>query len=164
MTAGVAALWVARHGGRDALRLKAQAQGTTVQAMWVRCAVANMVPPNIWNGSQSLGAGVLNAKAALEATLPGAAESVPAPSNTAVSTLNVLQMHLAGSSEAAGAAEVTPEMADFAPELIWLSFRAGAKKRLLDSDAEAVMPADEPSAALAAVLANAPALRAAIGR
>lgn len=164
MTAGVAALWVARHGGRAALRQKAQAQGTTVQAMWVRCAVADMAPPNIWNGSQSLGAGVLNAKAALQAALPGAAESVPAPSNTAVSTLNVLQMHLAGSSEAAGAAEVTPEMAEFAPELIWLSYRAGAKQRLLENDTEAVMLADEPSAALAAALANAPALRAAIGR
>lgn len=164
MTAGVAALWVARHGGRDALRQKAQAQGTTVQAMWVRCTVADMVPPNIWNGVQTLGAGVLNAKATLDAALPGAAESVPAPANEAVSSLNILQMHLAGSSETASAAEVTGAMADFAPELIWLSYRAGAKRRILESGVEAVMQADEPSAALAAALADAPALRAAIGR
>ena len=164
MTAGVAALWVAHHGGRDALRQRAQSQGTTVQAMWVHCAVVGMVPPNIWNGAQDLGAGVLNAKATLEAALPAATEAVPAPANEAVSSLNVLQMHLAGSSEATGAAELTGEMADFASEIIWLSYRAGAKRRVLEGGTEAVMQADEPSAALSVVLAQSPALRTAIGR
>ncbi len=164
MTAGVAALWVARHGGRDALKLIADDRGTTVQSMWVRCAISGMLPPAVWNGARDLGAGVLNARTALDAALPAANESPAAPQNDAVSTLNILQMHLSGSSEAIAAGEVSGDMADLAPELIWLSYRAGARRRMLETDAEVVLQSDEPSLAVAEALARSPALSAAIGR
>lgn len=163
MTAGVAALWVARHGGRAALKQIADDRGTTVQAMWVHCATAAMTPPNVWNGAQDLGAGVLNAADALNAALPAATEALQAPREEAVSTLNILQMHLAGSSEATAPVELSGEMADLAPELIWLSYRAGARKRILETDAEAVLQDDAPTAAVAEALANTPGLRAALG-
>jgi hypothetical protein len=163
MTAGVAALWVAKHGGRAALKQIADQRGTTVQAMWVKCATAGMQPPSVWNGASDLGAGVLNARAALEASLPAATEAPAAPSPDAVSTLNILQLHLAGSSEAMAADAVSADMADLAPELIWLSYRTGAKKRMLETDSEAVIQPDVPSPAVAEALANTPALRAAIG-
>ncbi len=163
MTAGTAALWVAKHGGRNALKQIADQRGTTVQAMWVKCATQGMQAPAVWNGAQDLGAGVLNARAALEASLPGAAEAPAAPEPEAVSTLNILQMHLAGTSEAMAADAVSADMADLAPELIWLSYRTGAKKRMLETDSEAVLQTDEPSPAVAEALRNAPALRAAIG-
>ncbi|WP_295316425.1 S8 family serine peptidase [Roseobacter sp.] len=164
MTAGVAALWVARHGGRASLKQKADARGTTVQAMWVRCAIAGMTPPAEWGGARDLGAGLLNAGAALDAALPSASEAPAVPDKEAVSTLNVLQMHLAGTSEAAVPAHVTPEMAEYAPEMIWLSYRAGARARMLESDAEAPMQPDDPSEGLAALLAQDPALRSALGQ
>ncbi|MEW9920941.1 S8 family serine peptidase [Marimonas sp. MJW-29] len=163
MTAGVAALWVAKHGGRAALKQIADQRGTTVQAMWISCATRNMQPPAVWNGALDLGAGVLNAHAALEADLPGATEAPAAPEAEAVSTLNILQMHLAGSSEAIAAEAVTAEMADLAPELIWLSYRRGAMKRMLETDSEAALSEDVPSPAVAAALAASPALRSAIG-
>ena len=163
MTAGVAALWVARHGGRAALKQIADQRGTTVQAMWVKCVTAGMQPPSVWNGASDLGAGVLNARAALEASLPNATEAPAAPSPDAVSTLNILQLHLAGSSEAMAADAVSADMADLAPELIWLSYRAGAKKRMLETDSEAVIQHDVPSPAVAEALANSPGLQSAIG-
>lgn len=163
MSAGVAALWVARHGGRAALKQIADQRGTTVQAMWVKCATANMQPPPEWNGSLDLGAGVIDARAALDAPLPAGAEAPAAPELLALSTLNILQMHLAGSNETMAADAVGPDLADLAPELIWLSYRNGAKRRMLDTDAEAVLQEDKPSAAVAAALAKSPALAAAIG-
>lgn len=163
MTAGVAALWVARHGGRAALKQIADQRGTTVQAMWVKCATVPLNPPAAWNGALDLGAGVLNARATLDAALPAGAEAAPAPAPEAVSTLNILQLHLAGRSESNAVDAVTPDLADLAPELIWLSYRNGAKRRMLDTNSEVVVQADAPSAAVAAALAATPALRRAIG-
>ena len=163
MTAGTAALWVARHGGRAALKQIADTRGTTVQAMWIKCATATMTPPAIWNGARDLGAGVLNAADTLNAALPAANEAPQAPDTDAVSTLNILQMHLTSNSEGPAPTELGGDMADFAPELIWLSYRAGARNRMLDTDAEAMVQADTPSAALADAIKGAPALRAMIG-
>ncbi|MDQ7261897.1 S8 family serine peptidase [Paracoccus sp. PS-1] len=178
ISAGVAALWVARHGGRAKLQQAARQRGTTVQAMWVHCATQGMTPPPVWNGSQRLGAGVINAARALGAALPAATEAPPAPPPDAAPTLDILQMHLAGIDEGI-LGEVDPAMADLAPELIWLSYRAAARQRALETLAEAVagteapgvpaaMPpavagADQPTEALARVLRDAPALRAAVG-
>lgn len=162
ITAGVAALWVTHHGGRAALLAKARAAGTTVQAMWVHCLTRGLVKPPVWGGANDLGAGVLDAKRVLDAPLPAGSEAPPAPREAAEPTINVLLMHLAGRNEAA-VAEVTPGLAPFAPELIWLSYRAGARRRMVESGLEAAVRADAPSDALAAALAEAPALKALIG-
>ncbi|PRY26127.1 subtilase family protein [Aliiruegeria haliotis] len=163
MTAGVAALWVARHGGRGALLAEARARNTTVQAMWVHCATAAMTPPSAWGGSTSLGAGVLDAEAALDASLPPATEGVGDPADSTEPTLNILQAHLAGVDEAA-VNELDPGMADYAQEMLWMSYRSGARARALEGLAEeAILPGDAPSDGLAGRLSGKPALRAALG-
>ena len=78
LTAGIAALWVAKHGGRTALRAKARAAGTTVQAMWIHCATHGLTKPVIWNGANNLGAGVIDAEKTLNAPLPTAATGAEA--------------------------------------------------------------------------------------
>lgn len=168
MTAGVAALWVARHGGRQALRAIADARGTTVQALWNRAVVDGLSPPAVWTGSGDLGAGVLDAGKALAAPLADGAEAPAAPGLVAASTLDVLQAHLANASvatEAAAATEVTPEMSDFAAEMLWLSYRAGARRRMAEAShgAEAPPASDTPSKDLTKALAHSPGLRAALG-
>ncbi|MEP5732058.1 MAG: S8 family serine peptidase [Sulfitobacter sp.] len=163
MTAGVAALWVAKHGGRAALKHVADQRGTTVQAMWMRAATTGMRRPAEWNGATDLGAGILDARAALEAELPSANEAPTQPEPDAISTLNILQLHLANSSESAGIGAIDADLADLAPELIWLSYRNGAKRRMLETDAEAVVQTDTPSADVAQALARSPALQQAIG-
>lgn len=161
MTAGVAALWVARHGGRAALKARADAAGTTVQAMWVRCATGGLVRPAVWDGATDLGAGVLDAERALAAPLPSGAEAVDAPPSDRVETsAAILRAHLAGHHPEA-VAEVDAAMAPYAAELIWLSHRAGARGRALrNSPTEAFAPAARPSPGLAAAVAGRPGLAA----
>jgi hypothetical protein len=79
LTAGCAALWAARHGGRQALTAEADRRGTTVQAMFVRCATEGLTRPPVWGGARDLGAGVIDAARLLAAELPtgaGANEAV----------------------------------------------------------------------------------------
>ncbi|WP_271948278.1 S8 family peptidase [Ruegeria faecimaris] len=164
MTGGVAALWVAHHGGRAALLQKAQNAGTTVQAMWLHCAKHGMNKPVVWNGATDLGAGIINAQAVLDAPLPTGAESPAAPDPNATPTLNILVSHLAGTDSTA-AGEVTPDMADYANEIIWLSYRRGARKRIAESDggAEAMVGEDAPTSGLDTALSDKPALSAYLG-
>ncbi|WP_167853470.1 S8 family serine peptidase [Roseovarius aestuariivivens] len=167
LTAGAAALWVARHGGRAALKNKADAAGTTVQAMFVHCLTRGLTRPPAWGGSGALGAGVVDVDRLLDAPLPSGAEA-PAPAEPgptgATPSLAVLQDHLAGHDPAA-AAELDSDLADYAAELIWLSHRAQARVRAAESlTTEAVAAPDAASDALAARLTEKPALRAALRR
>lgn len=168
LTSGVAALWVARHGGRAALKAKADAAGTTVQAMWVKCLTDGLTKPPVWHGSTTLGAGVVDAERALSAPLPAAPTGTEAVGDDALpptgveSTANILLTHLSNYDPAA-AAEFDADLAEFAPELLWLSHRAGAKARAAETlgTETAVLP-DQASTGLAAALAARPALRAMI--
>lgn len=169
LTAGVAALWCAHHGGRAALKARADAAGTTVQAMWVHCATHGMTPPPVWGGSKVLGAGVLDAERALAAALPHGATGTEALADTALpatgveTTANILQVHLANHDPDA-LAEFGPELAEFAPEILWRSHRTAARRRAADIlGAEAVIAPDVASAELAAALADRPRLRASAG-
>jgi hypothetical protein len=164
MTGGIAALWVAHHGGRTALMQKAQSAGTTVQAMWLHCAKHGMLKPDEWSNANDLGAGIIDAERLLNAPLPSAAESSTTPDPDAGPTLNVLVSHLAGRDTNA-AAEVTPELADFASEILWLSYRRGARERIVQSDggAEAVMAEANATSDLKSALATKPAISALLG-
>ncbi len=162
LTAGVAACWVARHGGRAALRAKAQASGTTVQALFNSSVTHNIQKPAVWNGSNTLGAGVVDAEKALNAPLaPGTeavAGTVPGPAGV-TSTLGVLQTHLA-SHDPDALEDFGAELAEFAGEILWLSHRAGAKARAAESlDNEAAVGANRASDELAAALADKPVLK-----
>jgi len=169
LTAGVAALWVARHGGRAALKTRADAAGTTVQAMFVASVTSGLHKPPVWNGADNLGAGVLNAETTLDATLPVSAtgtEAVPdsALASTGVeSTANILITHLANHHPDA-VDEFDPGLADYAGEILWLSARTGARARAAETPGlEGVAASDPASPALAAALTSSPALRATIG-
>lgn len=167
LTAGAAALWVARHGGRAALRQKAAQAGTTVQAMFVHCLTQGITRPPVWGGADAFGAGLIEVDRLLACPLPTGAEApapaVPGPTGSAP-TLSVLQSHLAG-HDADAAAELDPDLADYAGELIWLSHRAQARERAaLTTETETFGGIDAASAGLAERLMSKPALRAALRR
>ncbi|AVO39318.1 S8 family serine peptidase [Pukyongiella litopenaei] len=168
LTSGVAALWVARHGGRAALKAKADAAGTTVQAMWLHCVTKGMTKPPVWGGATNLGAGVLDAERALLTKLPLASTGTEAvgddklPATGTESTANILLSHLADNAPDA-AAEFDPALADYAAEMIWRSYRAGARARAAEMLGDEAPPVpDAPSEALAGAIADKPALRAAL--
>lgn len=170
LTAGVAALWVAQHGGRAALKARADAARTTVQAMFNRCATAGLVPPPVWNGAADLGAGLLDAQRTLDAPLPTGPTGAEAvadaqlPPQGAQSTLNVAVTALAAQMPEA-AAELDTDLADHAAEILWLAYRNAARERAVatgHAEALAAVP-DAPSGALAAELATRPALARALG-
>jgi hypothetical protein len=169
LTAGVAACWVGRHGGRAALKARADAAGTTVQAMWVACLTGGLTKPPVWGGAVNLGAGLIDAERALNAALPTAPTGTEAagdndlPPTGVESTANVLLTHLANHDPAA-AREFGADLAEFAPEILWLSHRTGARARAIANGAEeAVLGGDHRSDGLDAALADRPALRAAVG-
>lgn len=170
LTAGVAALWVARHGGRAALKARADAAGTTVQAMFNRCATADLVPPPVWNGAKNVGAGLLDAARTLAAPLPTSPTGTEALADTQLppqgvqSTLNVAVTALAAQIPDA-AAELDVDLADHAAEILWLAYRNAARERAVatgHAEALAAVP-DEPSGSLATKLVTRPALARALG-
>jgi serine protease len=67
LTAGTAALWLAHHG-RDKLIQEAAKRGETLQEMFRRLARATARRPDGWDSSK-MGAGVVDARALLEADL-----------------------------------------------------------------------------------------------
>ncbi len=169
LTAGVAALWVARHGGRAALKTRADAAGTTVQAMFVASVTNGLQKPPVWNGANNLGAGVLDAEKTLDAPLPASATGTEAVPDTALastgveSTANILITHLANHHPDA-VDEFDPALADYAGEILWLSNRTGARARAAETPGlEGVTESDPASPALVAALTNSPVLRATIG-
>jgi serine protease len=67
LTAGVAALWLAHHG-RANLIAAARGRGETLQTMFNRLVRATALRPGVWDPFE-LGAGVVDARALLEADL-----------------------------------------------------------------------------------------------
>ena len=130
--------------------------------MWVHCLTQGLVRPPEWNGAADLGAGVLDAERVLAVALPGGAVVTPPPAPQAEPTINVLMAHLGGHAPAA-MDEVTPPLAPYAPEILWLSYRAGARQRMNENGGGFMAGGDAPSPDLRAVLADKPALRAAVG-
>lgn len=166
LTVGVAACWIAAHGGRDALRAKAAAAGTSVQELWNAAVTHGISKPDVWNGAHNLGAGKLDAGKALAAPLALGDEAPEAPaaplSAAGVATpLNLLLDHLAyHAPEAAG--EVDAALEDYAGELIWLSHQRAAGLRAQEG-LETPLPPPAASQGLQSVLAGKPALTAEIG-
>ena len=171
LTAGVAALWVAQHGGRVALKARADAAGTTVQAMFVHCLTHGLTKPAVWNGANDLGAGVVDAKRTLNAALPVTATGREAVADAGLppqgvnSTLNVLTGVLADHDPDA-AAELGPDYADYAAEILWLAQRHAARARAVATgrqEAAVIARPDGKSADLVAALRTSPALARVVG-
>ncbi|WP_374471511.1 S8 family serine peptidase [Phenylobacterium sp.] len=166
LTAGVAALWVARHGGGEALRQRAAQANLTVQELFLRAVVHDIAPPAVWNGARDLGAGVLNAERTLAAPLPAAALKFEhPPAARAGSTLQILRQQAEQMDEAARA-EIDEDLRHFAGEILWLRYQQGARDRAYATlrerpEALAGIRAAPPlSPGLAGKLASRPRLRA----
>jgi len=138
-TAGVAALWVASHGGRESLRAHAAQIGTTVQDMFMRAIVSDLSPPAAWNGASDLGAGVVDVAKALAFPLPGPGlemgRTSPAGADETSSPVDVLRSHVQEYG-ALAAGEIDDGLADVAAELIWHSYMRGASVRARASGLE----------------------------
>jgi len=160
LTAGVAALWVAQHGGRRHLHAQAKAAGTTVQAMFNHCVTRGLVQPGLWEGSSDLGAGILDAVRALEAPLP---IDLPKPRPLTGTfgtrdTSDILRAHLAA-TDGAAAGEFDASLTPFAAELMWRSYRATARARAQNISALGPISAgDSASVTLRAALRHKPDL------
>lgn len=130
LTSGVAALWVAKHGGRSQLRDVAQQAGTTVQAMFRQAITSGLQKPPEWNGADDMGAGIVDAGKALAWALPAAAGApVGAAEGTqALTMVDVLRDHLEDHAPEA-MADLDDEVAPYAAELLWMSYRNGARLR-----------------------------------
>ena len=163
LTTGVAACWVAHHGGRRALKTKADALGTHVQALWNAAVTHGLRPPDTWGPGTGLGAGVLDAGSALDAPLQTIApEGVAETEAPAQTTAQIALAHLTSYAPEA-ASEFEGEMAEYAGEILWLSFRARAQSRLAEAT-ESPVRADRASPELSAVLSARPALATALGQ
>ncbi|WP_296600522.1 S8 family serine peptidase [Phenylobacterium sp.] len=165
-TAGVAALWVAHHGGRAALLKIAKSRNLTVQELFLRAIVSDITPPAVWNGAHDLGAGVVNAAKTLAYDLTGATAvaagaelAAPKAGKAVTPTVDILRRHVAAYDQAA-AAEVDDSLSDVAAELIWRSFRRGAADRAIEAGAAAADLAGPPPSVAPVELANRPNLRA----
>jgi hypothetical protein len=166
LTAGLAALWVAHHGGRAALKAKADDLGTTVQALFVSALTHGLKAPSVWNGSRKLGAGVVNARSLLDAPLSIGQEAIAfagQPSPQVVSSGFILFGHLANHHpDAVGDLDLA--FAPFASEALWLSQRSGARKRAISEGLELeIAGRDEPSPDLSKALTERPAMAVALG-
>lgn len=162
LTAGVAALWVAQHGGRRHLRAQAAAAGTTVQAMFNHCITRGLTTPDVWDGSSDLGAGILDAVRALDAPLPiDLPQHRPLAGRAgALATSDLLLAHLEATDHVA-AGEFDASLTPFAAELLWRSYRATARARARDIVALGPISRDDiAGTSLRAVMRQKPGLAA----
>ena len=153
LTAGLAALWVSKHGGRAALKAIADSKGSTVQDLFMQALTHGLEKPDAWEGSERLGAGVVNAKSllAFDLTSVPAREGLASSDGMSVPTVEILAQHLDDASD--GAASVPNDAAPFAAELLWLSFHAGARQRAEEEAVDGIsITAPVPSQAAEAFL------------
>lgn len=163
ITAGVAALWVAHHGA-DALRKLARDRNTTVQALFAHAVVQGaQSPPKPWSSAdrRRVGAGVVNAEAVLDVDLGSIPKSALRDLPGIPSNLDLLKSHVAMTGKSA---VVTDDAAEYAAELIWLSYIAGARQRALKhAKSDQLVPMPTPSEDAAGHLAKHPDLADALG-
>lgn len=175
LTAGIAALFVARHG-RDNLRRIASARGISVQELFNRAIVHDLMPPRVWNGATNLGAGVVNAWSTLayEIDKTYAARSLAkrdVPQADFVSAPDMLR-RLVGADNRLAALEIDTPVEPFAQELIWLRYMEQGRSvafKLAPTDpgsepqSSDLVPDAMPTPALTQLLAFRPNLAASIG-
>lgn len=82
MVAGVAALWLERHGGRERVRAFARRHGVRVQALF-RHALVSQVGPPVSGGGGRFGAGIVDAFRAVSAELTLPPDLGPSPERDA---------------------------------------------------------------------------------
>lgn len=64
ITSGIAALWLSYHG-KDNVRYAASERGQTVLQLFRDAITSDLTPPEEWQGSNKLGAGIIDAQIAL---------------------------------------------------------------------------------------------------
>ncbi|MDG2528484.1 S8 family peptidase [Caulobacter endophyticus] len=152
LTGGVAALWIAHHGGRQALLAKARAAGVTVQKLFNEVLRASAYKPPGWG--DGLGAGLVNAGRLLAFPLTSTLESVLIDVPLDEQHVTPLKQYLAANlDETASVAGLEAAGLDesLAAEALWRSYLAVAKTR-----AEAFRGASLEQGALESVGAGGP--------
>lgn len=162
LVAGIAALWVAHHGGRAALARIAEDAGTTVQAMFTRAVTAGLQKPSVWDDADDLGAGLVDAEKLLGWGLPAAIETTLAKVDTepVQSTATVFRQHLRDYDPKAEV-DFDVGLEPFAAELLWMAYRNGARRKAAESRGLETVAREEerPGQRLAAALRHRSALR-----
>lgn len=146
LTAGVAALWLAHHG-RPNLVAEARIRGETLQAMFLRLLRATARRPDNWDPFE-MGAGVVNARALLEADfdLGRDRETVPAPPDSRAAAAITVESLVAESIGPEAARDDELDWHRFGPELATAVLRSQLWAPAVDTGArpEAIEAAAPP--------------------
>jgi serine protease len=164
LTAGVAALWLAHHG-RANLIAAARARGETLQAMFSRLVRATSLRPRTWDPFE-LGAGVVDARALLEADLDleREREAVEPPTDPRTVAGLTVQSLVAESIGPEAALDDSLDWHRFGPEIANVVLRSqrtapeGETRLRPEAPEEAIPPSPVVSDRLAAEVGN-PRLR-----
>lgn len=165
LTAGVAALWVAHHGGRAKLRGLAQSRGTTVQRLFNNAVQRSAYRPSGW--PRGMGAGMVNAASLLVYSLDGPATPADVPGAPEVTPLSRYLPSVVSDADPLAGQAAGRLGEDFAAEALWRFYLSSARARATASGLPPPPPADnaEPNGSgrspeLTAALAALPGLRA----
>ena len=164
LTAGVAALWLAHHG-RANLIAAAHARGETLQVMFRRLLKATARRPAGWN-SFDMGAGIVDARALLEADFDAGREHESAPQpDDAVAREKIAMQSFVLETVGVDALQEDLDWNRFGPEIATALLRARLQGRETEAGAireetVAVPPSLSPELAQAL---RSPALRQQLG-
>lgn len=145
LTAGTAALWIAAHGGGQAVRDAAHNAGVTVQKLFNDALQATAFRPSGW--AQGMGAGLVNAGRLVSHPLPGPQEI---PSDVPVATDRVTPLHrllpsAVGEEESLAGLESAGVPEDLAAEALWRVYQNSARERAAASGARLSQSGGEES-------------------
>ena len=162
LTAGVAALWIAAHGGRAKLKAEADQRGVTVQKMFNQLLAASAYRPPGW--PRGMGAGLVNAAALVNRPLPDPVEAMvdnPVATHHVTPLNRFLEIGASERDSIAGLeAAALPE--ELAAEALWRFYVASSRRRLVavsdEEGLEGIAPGSGASPGLAAALATRPRL------
>ena len=143
LTAGIAALWIDAHGGRQALKGAADRAGVTVQKLFNDALQTTAFRPSGW--SQGMGAGLVNAGRLVSHPLPAPEE---VPSDLPIATDHVTPLHrllpsAAGEEEALAGLEAAGVPEDLAAEALWRLYQNSARERAAASGVALVQGGEE---------------------
>ncbi len=133
LTAGVAALWVAHHGGRAKLLQIAATRKTTVQKLFNEAVQKTAHRPSGW--PSKMGAGLLDAAALLNfditkgSAIPSDAPGAP----TGVTPLKRFLTSTMSEADAIAGQESAILSEDLAAETLWRAYAASARARAVAS-------------------------------
>ena len=126
VTSGIAALWLSHHG-KETIKNAAAARGQSVLQLFRDAITSDLTPPSEWNGSDELGAGIIDATKTLAYDIFNTRQQ----DAILVSRVNesMGDVFLNDADDKLGLTGNEPDFAEFANELVWNSFMSQAQER-----------------------------------